>query len=170
MNTYGTRIMFDSTLLKSDPTKVPTTCDIIAPYFDGPWTVPDLTAIVKRWPGKPINGISTHGENMNARTFDVEWGDISASDLQRLFDEWIAHDQTRWFVDGARPEVYCSRDTIPSVRVGTGKYRLGSDYYLWVATLDGTQETGPGINACQVWDLGNYDKSIVYDSRFLPNG
>ena len=57
--------------------------------------------------------------------------------------------------------VYCNRATIPQVRVDTGTQVLGVDYFLWVATLDGTLVTPgpehldgppytyPGVIGCQ---------------------
>jgi hypothetical protein len=162
------RVMIDSTLIAHDPDMVPKTCDIIAPYYDGTYAVPSVAFVEKEFPGKRINGITVTGDNLNARTLDVERGDISATDLERIIGEWNAHDATR-YAGGARPLVYCNRSTIPGVRTGTGKYVLGRDYYLWVATLDGSQYTGPGIIANQLWDYGRYDYSLVYDGRFLPS-
>lgn len=75
--------------------------------------------------------------------------------------------------------VYCNRATIPQVRVDTGTQVLGVDYFLWVATLDGTLVTPgpehldgppytyPGVIGCQLKgaDLtgGDWDQSLVYD-------
>ena len=75
--------------------------------------------------------------------------------------------------------VYCNRATIPQVRVDTGTQVLGVDYFLWVATLDGTLVTPgpehldgppctyPGVIGCQLEgdDLtsGDWDQSLVYD-------
>ena len=161
------RIMYDSVQIGTNPGQIPKNGQIIAPYFDGPYAIPSIPFVEDHFPGQPINGITVTGRNLNARTFDVEPSDIEAGQLENLISNWREHDAARW-EGGARPVVYCSVDTIPSVRVGTGKYILAKDYYLWVATLDGLQYTGPGVIACQAWDLGLYDKSVVYSNQFLP--
>lgn len=154
------RIMFDGLNINTVPT---TGAEIIAYYVD----VVNSATVAKRFPNWRQNPIDRHGNHPNiARTFDVERGLINASDLEVLITDFNEHNPS--YHNGARPVVYCNRSTIASVRQGTGKYVLGRNYYLWVATLDGTEFTGPGVIACQNHGFGGYDSSVVYDSRFLP--
>jgi hypothetical protein len=153
--------MLDSVNINDIPTDKG--ASIIAYYVD----LTTSGAVSKRFPGLRQNPIDRHGNSARiARSFDVEEGLIRPSQLEQIIAEFNATNPT--YRTGARAEIYCNRSTIPAVRVGTGKYVLGRDYYLWVATLDGTEYTGPGVNACQIRDFGGYDESVVYDSRFLP--
>jgi len=89
---------------------------------------------------------------------------------------------TRCVASGRKDAVvYCNRATIPEVRVGTGTQVLGVDYFLWVATLDGTLVTPgpvhlaappytyPGVVACQIRGAGltggDWDQSLVFESK-----
>jgi peptidoglycan hydrolase-like protein with peptidoglycan-binding domain len=63
-----------------------------------------------------------------------------------------------------RPTIYCSLDTVPAVRGGTGPYVLGKDYDLWVASYDGsTASPYTGSSVKQYESTANYDLNIVYD-------
>jgi hypothetical protein len=69
-----------------------------------------------------------------------------------------------------RPSIYCSLNTVPAVRQGTGAYILGVDYDIWVADWTGSphEVTAPGTpvatcSATQYESLTGYDVSVVYD-------
>lgn len=63
-----------------------------------------------------------------------------------------------------RPTVYCSRAVVPAVRVGTGRFVLGTDYDLWVADYDGSEASVyPGLAAKQFRSTSEWDQSVVYD-------
>jgi hypothetical protein len=134
--------------------------DIAAGYLDGSFSdVPELAA---RFPHVPNVLIDVNGSNVRANVRDWETGDKGGN-----LETWVADHNTAAGVKDA--VVYCNRSTIPEVRQLTGSQILGKDYFLWVATLDGTLFTPadyPGALACQ--DKGssqvhaNYDESVVW--------
>jgi hypothetical protein len=133
---------------------------IACAYDDG--TFEDVAALHARFPHIPNVLIDVNGSNFRANVRDWEPGDEEGN-----LESWVGnHNQFTGIKDAV---VYCSRDTIPSVRELTGKYVLGVDYWLWVATLDGsiiTPSEQLGLIACQ--DKGsaqvhaNYDESVVW--------
>lgn len=97
---------------------------------------------------------------------DVETGDASPDQTAG----WIAMRKAGGLY---RPTIYCSRDTIPAVRAGTGRYILGVDYDIWVADYTNVphQVTAPGTPsatcaATQYEATANWDVSIVYDTAW----
>lgn len=133
---------------------------IAAGYDDG--TFNDVHTLHNRFPHVPNVLIDVNGGLPRANVRDWETGDKAGS-----LESWVGeHNQASGVKDAV---VYCNRSTIAEVRELTGKFVLGEDYYLWVATLDGTVITPsqqPGLVACQ--DKGsqqvhaNYDESIVW--------
>lgn len=129
-------------------------------YDDG--TFDDVAALAARFPHIPRVLVDVNGSNFRANVRDWEPGD-EEGDLET----WVGNHNE--FTGVSDAVVYCSRGTISSVRDLTGKYILNKDYFLWVATLDGTIVTPSdqlGLLACQ--DKGsqqvhaNYDESIVW--------
>lgn len=155
-----TWIMGDSTTL----TDIPLSVAIAAFYTTGQYAVraEDVTA---RFPHAKYgwNRIDATGQQPAADTRDWETGDKSGS-----LEQWVIdHNHAR---GAGTAVVYCNRSTIPEVRTLTGKQILGQDYFLWVATLDGTvfgPAQYPGVVACQVKGQaltgGHWDMSIVFD-------
>jgi hypothetical protein len=90
---------------------------------------------------------------------DVESGDASPDQSAG----WIAMRKAAGLY---RPTVYCSRDVIPAVRVGTGRYVLDEDYDIWVADYTGAPHEVPGCAATQYTSTANYDISVVYDTAW----
>lgn len=93
---------------------------------------------------------------------DVEADDATPDETEG----WIRRRKASGY---ARPTIYCSRDTIPAVRKGTGEYLLGRDYDIWVADYTGTPHgvSAPGLPhaacvATQYESLQDYDVSVVY--------
>jgi hypothetical protein len=97
---------------------------------------------------------------------DWETGDKGGS-----LEQWVKdHNHVSGRKDAV---VYCNRSTIAEVRQLTGTQVLGTDYFLWVATLDGTvfgPGQYPGVIANQVKGAqltgGDWDMSIVFDAAF----
>lgn len=88
---------------------------------------------------------------------DVETGDATPGQCEA----WIA---LRKAAGLWRPSVYCNLSTVPAVRIGTGKWVLGTDYDLWIADWDGTTALPyPLAAAKQERSTTGYDLSIVYD-------
>jgi hypothetical protein len=141
--------------------------DIACGYINGSSVPPTWDAVLARFPGIPKVAIDVFGNAPGAQARDWETGD-KGGDLE----QWVKdHNQ----LSGAKDAViYCNRDTIAEVRRLTGSQVLNRDYYLWVATLDGTIY-GPdqlaGVIACQ--DKGSqqtghdYDESVVWPNAAI---
>lgn len=136
--------------------------DIAVGYINGSVIRPTWNDVLARFQSIPKVAVDVNGSAPGAQVRDWETGDKGGS-----LEDWVQrHNQ----LSGARDAVvYCNRATIAEVRQLTGSQVLGQDYYLWVATLDGTV-FGPsqlaGVIACQNKgsDLtgGDYDESIVW--------
>jgi hypothetical protein len=134
--------------------------DIVCGYSDG--TYADARALASRFPGIPRLLIDVNGYNVKADVRDWETGDKAGN-----LAGWVREHNA---VAGQRNAIiYCNRSTIPEVRALTGAYVLGVDYWLWIATLDGTifgPSQYPHIVACQNKGSNqthaNYDESIVW--------
>jgi hypothetical protein len=158
-----TRIAGDSTTY----TDIPTTVQVAMTYATGPYAVAEA-AVEARFPRARYGWarIDTAGTMPAADVRDWETGDKSGS-----LEQWvIAHNKATGRKDAV---VYCNRSTIPEVRTLTGSQVLGRDYFLFVATLDGSVYTGPGVIACQVKGAnltgGHWDESLVYSTAlWLP--
>jgi hypothetical protein len=162
------RIMFDGENLALVPK---TGAQMIAFYVDKY----NSTEVSKMFPGLSQVGIQRSLTfNHNTRVFDVESGAISpVSDLETLITEFNEH--SPYYERGGRPVIYCDRANIFTVRERTGKWMLGKNYYLWVATLDGTLVTSESLKlpensvvACQNHAFGGYDSSVVYSGQWVP--
>jgi hypothetical protein len=162
-----TRIMGDSTNLAAIPLDV----TIAAVYDDGHLGVETEAQLGVRFPHDRYGHvfIDVNGSRPGAQVRDWETGDKGGS-----LEQWVI-DHNR---DSGRKDavVYCNVSTIPEVRQLTGTQVLGTDYWLWVATLDGTL-FGPAqyehvianqIKGAQLTG-GDWDLSVVYDASFwLP--
>lgn len=171
-----TRIMGDSTNLAA----IPPTVQIAAVYDDGRLGVESAAQLEARFPRARYGQvfIDVTGARPAAQVRDWETGDKSGS-----LEQWVIdHNKASGKRDAV---VYCNRSTIPEVRRLTGSQVLGTDYFLWVSTLDGTVVTAgadhlgsapysyPFVVACQVKGAGltggDWDESLVYDaSLWLP--
>lgn len=150
-----THIMRDSVVAGNIPI---TGTDIAAGYLDGSFNT--WAALRNRFPGVPKVAIDVDGSAPGAQVRDWETGDKSG-DLR----QWVI-DHNAFNKNGVKDAViYCNRSTIAEVRRLTGDQILGKDYFLWIATLDKTIY-GPtqlkGVLACQTWDFGPFDESIVW--------
>lgn len=157
----ATRIMGDSSTFGD----VPKTLDIIAVYDDGAFGVPGKGQFEARYPHDQFGHcwIDVNGSHPEADVRDWETGDKGGN-----LENWvIAHNRLKGKKNAV---VYCNKSTIPEVRQLTGSQKLGVNYYLFIATLDGTEYRAPGVIACQNKGAkqtgGHYDSSKVYDDRF----
>jgi hypothetical protein len=156
-----TRIMGDSSTFGD----VPRSVDIIAAYVDGKFGVPGDGQLEKHYPHAQYGHcwIDVNGTRPDANVRDWETGDKSGS-----LEKWVAdHNKHSGKHDAV---IYCNRATIPEVRRLTGGQILGTHYFLFIATLDGTEYHAHGVVACQDkgpnFTGGHYDTSKVYDNRF----
>jgi len=164
----GERTMWDSVNLRA--ITLAKRGDIIAYYLnDGRYAVPSIAYVEDLFdPDKyRLAAIDTVGDRADfARILDVEKNLVDPGKCEQWLQDFAASNPS--YEGGGRGEIYCNRSTIGAVRIGTGRYRLGRDYYLWVATGDGTLYRAFGVNACQDTWRPTYDSSVVYDPRFMP--
>lgn len=165
-----TRIGGDSVNLAANPAGV----DVAFYYVNGHEGVMTEAQAQARHPGKLVLGIDVLGSRPDAAVRDWETGDKGGN-----LEKWVIdHNKASGRKDAT---VYCNRSTIPEVRQLTGSQVLGRDYFLWVATDDGTLVhpgpdhlgsepfTYPGTVACQVATLGGYDLSVIWDDGWHPS-
>lgn len=144
---------------------VPSTVAIVAAYANGKYGVPTSDQFEADYPSVRYGHvlIDVNGSRPDAQVRDWETGDKSGS-----LEQWVIdHNKTSGKKDAV---VYCNRSTIAEVRHLTGSQVLGTDYFLWVSTLDGSVYKGSGIIACQdkgqAQTGGHWDSSIVFDDDF----
>lgn len=157
-----TRTMVDSSTF----TDIPFGHDIVAAYTDGHFGVVTQEQLETRFPADKYGHclVDVNGSTPRANARDWETGDKAGS-----LEQWVGdHNNATGKGDAV---VYCNKSTIPEVRSLTGGQVLGKDYWLWIATLDGSQYTAPGVIACQnlgsAQTGGHWDLSVVYDDRFF---
>lgn len=156
------RTMADSASgIASDPAWI----DIALAYLDGHLGVETTAQMEARFPRAKYGWcfVDVTGAEPAAQVRDWETGDKGGSLQQWVID----HNKASGRKDAV---VYCDRSTIPEVRRLTGTQVLGQDYWLFVATLDGTlfgPAQYPHVVANQVMSSrqtgGNFDLSIVFD-------
>lgn len=152
-----------------DITQVPKDIDIVATYIDGHLGIVIEQFLEELFPSDQYSHvlIDVNGTRPDADVRDWENGDKSG-DLRQWVIDHNKHAGKKNAV------IYCDRSTIPEVRRLTGDQVLGKDYWLWVATLDGTVFREFGVIACQ--DMGarqngaNFDISEVFDDTFWVLG
>jgi hypothetical protein len=165
------RVMGDSV---SPLTAIPPGVQIAAFYLTGGFAVTEAQ-IQGRFPHQRYGwcAIDATGSMPAAQARDWETGDKAGN-----LEQWvISHNKASGRRDAV---IYCNRATIPEVRRLTGGQILGRDYFLWIATLDGTLVapgadhldagplTYPGVVACQLKGAqltgGDWDQSLVFDA------
>lgn len=153
-----TRIGGDSVNLAANPAGV----DIAFYYVNGNEGVCTEAQAQARHPGKIVLGIDVNGSAPAAAVRDWETGDKGGS-----LEQWVIdHNKASGVKDAC---VYCNRSTIAEVRQLTGSQVLGTDYVLFVSTLDGTLYSEPGTVACQVATIGGYDLDVIWDDGWHPS-
>jgi hypothetical protein len=160
------RTMFDSVT----PRVAPRNCELFGYYLNGSYAVPSISYVTNLYPPPislvPIDANATRADF--ARVLDVERFDATPAQCEQWLTDFKEKNPS--YHNGGRGVIYTTRSSIPAVRIGTGKYVLGKDYYLWIATGDGTLFTGEGVIACQNYWHKTYDSSVVYSPEWLPNG
>jgi hypothetical protein len=156
-----TRTMGDST----DVNVIPKSVDIVATYVDGHMGVVNEQLMKELFPSDRYFHvlIDVNGSRPDAQVRDWENGDKAGS-----LEQWVIDHNTH---SGKKDAVvYCNESTIAEVRRLTGSQILGKDYFLWVATLDGSIFRGFGVIACQNRGANqngaNFDTSMVFDDTF----
>lgn len=140
---------------------IPLTVQVAGTYANGRYATTEAQ-VEARFPRDKYGWVrfDVDGSAPQADARDWETGDKAGS-----LEQWvIAHNRMRGRSDAV---VYCNRLTIPEVRKLTGTQVLGRDYWLYVATLDGTTYTAPGVIACQFASHAAWDEFLVYDDRFF---
>ena len=167
-----TRTMYDSVNLHAIPRPLPDH-SLVAYYLDGPYAVATVAEVEAMFPTARLVPIDVNNSRADyARALDVENGDATPADCEGWLTRFKASNPG--YHGGARGLIYCNRSNIAAVREGTGPYRLGIDYTMWVATGDGTlisnvDEVPNSVTACQNLWRATYDTSEVFASGFLPN-
>lgn len=163
------RVLYDSVDLQGIPAAGSPPGTMIAYYLNGAFAVNSVAAVETQFPPHyfrllPID--VTGARARAARVGDVETGDMRPEMCEQWLQDFAEGNPAHEL--GGRGELYCNRSSIAAIRRGTGRYILGRDYYLWVATGDGTLYWQPGVNACQnVWSR-LFDSSVIFDHRFMP--
>lgn len=167
-----TRYMRDSAILADIPQEG---TSIAAGYANGRYKT-DVGAFIARFPAPKYQRVLidvTGNDPSGSQVLDVETGDAASGQCQN----WIAARRALGKTDV--PVIYCNRSTVAAVRAGTGPYILGEEYWLWVATLDGSVY-GPTVDgvagaavACQYQGAsltgGNWDNSLVFADWWHAN-
>ena len=160
------RVMGDS----AQYLNIPGSVQVAAFYGNGAYAV-TIAQAEARFPHAKYGRcwIDVLGTLPSAQVRDWETGDKGGS-----LEQWVIdHNKASGRKDAV---IYCNVSTIPEVRQLTGTQVLGTDYFLWVATLDGTL-FGPaqyrGVIANQIKGAqltkGDWDESLVFDASFwLP--
>ena len=163
------RIMGDSA---AGINAIPLSVNVAAAYIDGHIGLATQAEMEARFPHARYGHVWIDVTGAHADTadvLDVETGDATAAIANLWVQSWRKLGRKTLAV------VYVNRGNEQAVVAAceSGGSVLGKDYGLWVATLDGTQVTGPGVVACQ-WKGskltgGDYDESLVYGSSlWLP--
>ena len=157
------RIMYDSV---SPLTSIPKDAEMVGYYLNGDYAVKSVAGVYLAFKAASHVPIDVNGERPDyARVFDVERGDGRPTQCEKWISEFNGVNPA--FHAGARPVIYVQKSNIAAVRTGTGRYRLGHDYYLWVASW-GNPYSGFGVVACQVENTPAWDRSEVYSDQWMP--
>jgi hypothetical protein len=158
------RTMYDSV---TPLISIPRDAEMVAYYLNGDFAVKSVAGMYVAFKNAAHIPIDVSGGRPDyARVLDVEKGDASPDDSEGWIERW--HSSNPDFRGGGRPVIYVQRSNIGLVREGTGRYVLGRDYYLWVASW-GTPCQGRGIVACQVESTPAWDRSEVYSDQWVPS-
>jgi len=118
------RYMYDSTTLDD----IPVNSEMVAVYGSGNYKV-SSDLVSARFPHAVKVYIDVNGTAPACAVRDWEPGDEEGT-----LESWVILSKRY----NARPTIYCDRADIARVRQETGSQVLGKDYWLWIATLDGS--------------------------------
>ena len=162
------RTMYDGVTLTSIPAHG---SQMIGYYIDAAFAVHSVAEVEQMFPHKVLVPIDATGDRADyARVLDVEKGDASPATAALWIQSFKVVNPS--YKTGGRPVVYCDRSTLGDVLAAAhaAGQLPGREFYLWIATQDGTEYHGPGVIACQTWDRGGYDESVVYSDQWMPGG
>lgn len=105
---------------------------------------------------------------------DVDAGDVLDSETGNTLptdpsiETWITKRKAAGYL---KPNIYCSLDNVPAIRVSTGKWVLGKDYQLVIAHWTGYPAEVPGytveeVPVVQYLDAGPWDLDVVFDHNW----
>src|SRR5690349_13494339 len=130
------RTMGDSTNILDIPKHV----DIVAGYINGHQGPVTPAFMEAHFPHDRYGHvlIDTTGARPDVQVRDWETGDKGGS-----LERWVIdHNRSSGVKDAV---IYSNRSTVPEVRRLTASQILNKDYFLWIATGDGTIVKGTGI-------------------------
>jgi len=141
--------MYDS----YDGTAIPGGAAMVAGY---PWWPQESW---NRFRGKPELLIVTSASDNRGDVLDCEPGDAEPYQAEG----WIRMRKAAGYF---RPTIYCGESNYSAVRAGTGGYRLGIDYDIWIAFWNGSPTFFGGAVAHQYYNAPSqaFDLSVVWDS------
>lgn len=155
------RTMYDGVTWENIPDNGPAGT-IVAVYRTGRYAA-DAAKVAARFPAAkyPVIWVDVNGSDpAGAQALDVEKGDATPAQAPGWVKARLAA------VKGSLPTVYCNRSTIASVasECAAAGLKLGVHWWLWVATLDGTDYVADGVVACQREGgvSAPFDTSVVY--------
>jgi GH25 family lysozyme M1 (1,4-beta-N-acetylmuramidase) len=157
------RTMYDSV---TPLVSVPEDAEMVGYYLNGEFAVRSVAGVYLAFKNAVNVPIDVTGSRPDyARVLDVERGAAKAGDCASWISRFNALNPA--YRSGARPVIYVQKSNIESIRIGTGHYRLGHDYFLWVASW-GDPYSGFGVVACQVENTPAWDRSEVYSDQWMP--
>ncbi len=147
------RIMYDAVSWEN----IPDNAEMVAGYIDGPASQWPAGAWA-RFPHAVKVRITVNPADNEGDVLDVELGDANPADAPG----WI---RRRHAAGAPFVTIYCNRSTLPAVQAAA----QGTEYSLWISTLDGTQQV-PGAVAVQYQGGPHapYDMSVVHDDSWHP--
>jgi hypothetical protein len=147
------RTMYDAVSWQN----IPADAEMVAGYVDGPASQWPAEAWA-RFPHAVTVRITVNPADNEGDVLDVENGDAEPADAPG----WIK----RRHAAGAKfVTIYCNRSTLPAVQAAA----QGTEYSLWISTLDGTQQVAGAVAVqYQGGPHAPYDVSVVHDDSWHP--
>ena len=119
------------------------------------------------WPSYSWSRFRNVPSILVATSASEDWGDVldieQGDATPNQGEGWISMRKRAGYY---RPTIYCGESNIGAVRAGTGHWRLGIDYDVWIAFWNNYPSSYPGAVAHQYYSRPDqaYDLSVVFDS------
>ena len=119
------------------------------------------------WPQYSWDRFSRVPEIRIVTSASEDWGDVLDCERGDAYPSqcggWISRRKAAGYF---RPTIYCAESNYWQVRAGTGRWRLGVDYDIWIAFWNNYPTSYPGTVAHQYYSRPDqaYDLSVVFDS------
>jgi hypothetical protein len=123
---------------------------LVSCYIDGDYE--NIVAVRNRFPAARLVRIAVHAATLGADVYDVETGDITASQVPAILER----ERRR----GRNPTVYCGDSMWAGVAAIVRGAGLAEPPY-WIAQWDGNPDIPPGAVAKQYLSTNAYDTSAV---------